>query len=81
MILARVKQNKRITAEDHFQDTRHIVLELPEESGVIYEPGDVVMIQPRNDPVVVEEFIKRYGLEPEMRVKISFDPEQGGQVC
>jgi sulfite reductase alpha subunit-like flavoprotein len=29
-----------------------------------YEPGDIVMIQPRNDPKVVSEFIEKYGLKP-----------------
>jgi len=44
VIISRVIANKRITSEDHFQDTRHIILELPEESEINYEPGDVVMI-------------------------------------
>lgn len=53
--LSKVLSNVRITAEDHFQDTRHIVLEIPEVMK--YEPGDIVMIQPRNNPILIDEFI------------------------
>lgn len=80
VIITKVLENKRITSEDHFQDTRHIVLDLPDELGVRYDPGDVVMVQPRNDPVVIAELIKRYGLKPEQRLVITFDESQTSQV-
>ena len=55
------------------------MLELKEE-GVKYEPGDVVMVQPRNDSEVIAELIRRYGLKPEQRIAITFDEEQSSQV-
>ncbi len=71
VIISRVIRNDRITAEDHFQDTRHIVLDVPKE--LKYEPGDVVMVQPRNDLSVVAEMVRRFGLRPEQKIKITLD--------
>ncbi|KHJ79608.1 flavodoxin [Oesophagostomum dentatum] len=39
-----VVSNKRVTAEDHFQDTRLVSFKMTQS----YEPGDVLMVQPRN---------------------------------
>lgn len=61
VMISTVQANRRLTSDNHFQDTRHIVLKLP--SVVNYEPGDVVMIQPRNDPELIAEFIGRFGLK------------------
>lgn len=36
--MARLAVNRRLTAASHFQDTRHLELDL-EESGISYEPG------------------------------------------
>ena len=63
VMISTVQGNRRLTSDDHFQDTRHIVLKLP--NVVHYEPGDVVMIHPRNDPELIAEFIGRFGLKHE----------------
>ncbi|KAI3614119.1 nadph dependent diflavin oxidoreductase 1 [Moniliophthora roreri] len=52
---ATVKCNKRITAQDWFQDVRH--LEFQFEDDITYEPGDVAIIHPRTNPDQVEEFL------------------------
>jgi sulfite reductase alpha subunit-like flavoprotein len=54
-ILAKVFDNKRITAEDHFQDVRHIELKLP--SKILYRPGDILQIMPENRKEDVDELI------------------------
>ncbi|KAL6740902.1 hypothetical protein Aduo_014210 [Ancylostoma duodenale] len=48
-----VISNNRVTAEDHFQDTRLVSFsssELPQNPNTtqVYEPGDVLMVQPYN---------------------------------
>nr|CAG8461794.1 1193_t:CDS:10 [Entrophospora candida] len=42
---------------DHFQDVRHIELEV-NDSELKYQPGDVVIIHPKNSVKEVDEFIK-----------------------
>ncbi|CAJ0860229.1 7451_t:CDS:10 [Entrophospora sp. SA101] len=44
-------------ANDHFQDVRHIELEV-NDSELKYQPGDVVIIHPKNSVKEVDEFIK-----------------------
>lgn len=48
----KVARNDRITAEDHFQDVRHIVIE--SESLLEYSPGDTLALYPPNDDRSVE---------------------------
>eukprot|EP00347_Sterkiella_histriomuscorum_P012855 403366965 len=76
--LSKVLINERITAEDHFQNTRHIVLQISE--FMTYEPGDIVMIQPQTNADVVKDFISRYNLKPQQILKITVDKDQLGQV-
>lgn len=52
-----VQLNKRITAEDHFQDVRHFSI-IDEESTLNYSPGDTVSLYPTNDPKEVEALIQ-----------------------
>lgn len=47
-----VKQNDRITASDHFQDVRHIAIEL--DLDISYYPGDTISLFPVNDDNSVE---------------------------
>uniref|UniRef100_A0A8R1ICT1 NADPH-dependent diflavin oxidoreductase 1 n=1 Tax=Caenorhabditis japonica TaxID=281687 RepID=A0A8R1ICT1_CAEJA len=51
-----VESNQRVTAEDHFQDTRLVKFEIPANSteSWIYQPGDVLMVRPCN----LEESVK-----------------------
>ncbi|ELR06352.1 hypothetical protein GMDG_07942 [Pseudogymnoascus destructans 20631-21] len=54
-----LKKNIRITAEDHFQDVRHIALEM--EGSIRYEPGDVLTLYPKNFPADVNSLIALQG--------------------
>ncbi|XP_041368250.1 NADPH-dependent diflavin oxidoreductase 1-like [Gigantopelta aegis] len=62
---ARLKTNNRVTSPDHFQDVRHIVLDTT-GSGILFNPGDVVMVHPQNLDDTVEEFILLFGLDRDM---------------
>ncbi|KAL6779182.1 NFR1 [Auxenochlorella protothecoides x Auxenochlorella symbiontica] len=57
-LTARVAATRRMTAPDHWQDVRHLELEVP---GAEYEPGDVLSVLPRQDPAAVVAFIERCG--------------------
>jgi sulfite reductase alpha subunit-like flavoprotein len=59
--LASIVKNQRLTAAGHFQDVRHIELDIS-NSGFQYEPGDVVYIMPRNLREDVEMFLRQMGL-------------------
>ncbi|XP_065155872.1 NADPH-dependent diflavin oxidoreductase 1 isoform X2 [Atheta coriaria] len=48
-----VKENIRMTSDDHFQDVRLIKFACP---GHKYSPGDVLVLRPRNLPSQVAEF-------------------------
>ncbi|PKK76336.1 riboflavin synthase domain-like protein [Rhizophagus irregularis] len=56
-IYARLVKNERITAHDHYQDVRHIEFNI-NSSDFKYEPGDVLVVRPKNIPEEVDEFIK-----------------------
>ena len=56
----RVCRNHRITAKDHFQDTRLLDITF-EGSSIDYEPGDVAVIYPKNDPNMVQAIADRLG--------------------
>lgn len=68
--VATVKENIRLTSEDHFQDTRHIAFELGPESGPQYEPGDILTIWPRQDSSAVNKMLSLYGLRPEAVLEV-----------
>lgn len=79
IVMSKVKENVRLTSDDHFQDTRHLVLDL-QGSNLKYSPGDIIMIQPKNDETEIREFIRRLGYKPEQVLKIDVDREQLGQL-
>jgi len=55
-------ENKRITAENHFQDTRLISFDSSEHiDELAYQPGDVLMIQPRNIQSSIDIALKALG--------------------
>nr|VWO96020.1 Beta-lactamase (EC [Ganoderma boninense] len=56
---ATVVVNRRLTAEDWYQDVRHFEFELPED--VEYDPGDVAVIHPEAMPQDVEAFLSCIG--------------------
>lgn len=60
--------NDRVTAKDHFQDTRH--LKFLAHQPIQYEPGDVCAIIPENLEENTELFIKTLNLDPKQRIAI-----------
>lgn len=63
--MARVSKNQRITATDHFQDVRHVSLNIlpTRRFPGNYGPGDIVTLYPKNFPSDVESLIKLQGWE------------------
>ncbi|KAI8071469.1 hypothetical protein BC940DRAFT_294536 [Gongronella butleri] len=53
-----VQSNTRITAEDHFQDVRHIAMS-NDSDEFSYCPGDIAVIHPQNLPVDVDQFLQQ----------------------
>lgn len=47
LVRGKVVSNHRITAADHFQDVRHLVVETPD--ALDYRPGDTLALYPPND--------------------------------
>ena len=73
MKVGSVIENKRITAEDHFQDVRLIKLKTP---GVEYFPGDVLHLRPKNSEEQVNKFFKVLNdnnvfLDPNLMIHVS----------
>ena len=61
--MARLTTNRRITAEDHFQDVRFVELQLPDTQPLpAYRPGDVVAVHPENRAEDVDHLLERMGL-------------------
>ncbi|SAM07014.1 hypothetical protein [Absidia glauca] len=54
----KVASNDRITAEDHFQDVRHVVL-TNDSPEFRYNPGDIAVITPQNLPQDVDAFLEQ----------------------
>ncbi|ONH69628.1 NADPH-dependent diflavin oxidoreductase 1 [Cyberlindnera fabianii] len=62
IIIASVTDNTRITAEDHFQDVRHLQLSVdPSTTPLTYSPGDTIALYPTNDPREVDLLIEMQG--------------------
>lgn len=59
LFVGKVKQNARITAQDHFQDVRHV--ELESNKAMNYYPGDTVSLYPTNSAKEVEYLIESQG--------------------
>ncbi|KAF2015450.1 sulfite reductase flavo protein alpha-component [Aaosphaeria arxii CBS 175.79] len=71
---AKVLSNARVTAEKHWQDVRHLTLEVPGYHP--YVPGDVLTIYPKNFPNDVDEFLKVTHWESMADVPLKFIPGQ-----
>ncbi|KAL5011405.1 hypothetical protein ScPMuIL_009956 [Solemya velum] len=72
---AKLLSNDRVTAPDHFQDVRLLKLDIS-MSGISYAPGDVVMIQPRNNTAMVNRFVAKLGLKPDSFLLLKpYDPD------
>lgn len=69
--LSKVLENEKITADGHFQDTRKIVLDLAKFDNMIdqknkslFDPGDIIMILPKNDETTITQLIQSFNLDP-----------------
>ncbi|BFZ59483.1 NAPDH-dependent diflavin reductase [Saitoella coloradoensis] len=54
---ATVTKNDRITADDYWQDVRHIVLSIP-SPDLTYDPGDIAVLWPENPRIEVDRLIE-----------------------
>jgi len=76
VISSKITVNKTLTAEDAVKEVRYIELELPEGSNLKYEPGDVAVLLPRNDPDMCKKLADRLGYKYDQYVKLSINPNQ-----
>ena len=67
--MARLVGNERLTAQGHFQDTRHVELDLGQD-GPRYDPGDILTVLPRQDKSAVYELLCLLGMDAEARIRI-----------
>uniref|UniRef100_A0AAX7SEI4 NADPH-dependent diflavin oxidoreductase 1 n=1 Tax=Astatotilapia calliptera TaxID=8154 RepID=A0AAX7SEI4_ASTCA len=67
---ARMVFNRRVTEPSHFQDVRHIELDVT-GSNIEFAAGDVVMMRPCNAPEDVQQFCQLLKLDPETRFTLS----------
>lgn len=76
---ARVIKNERITSKDHFQDTRHIALNV-ENLGIEYAPGDVLCMHPLTPWDTIDDFIGQLGLDRLSKVAIKSTNQDQSEV-
>ncbi len=62
-----MKQNDRMTSPGHFQDVRHLILDVP---GLHYSPGDAIALCPRQSEDSIDTFLKRFNLDGESVISI-----------
>jgi sulfite reductase alpha subunit-like flavoprotein len=76
---AQVLENIRLTAQEHFQDIRHLELRISDPSSStqearIYETGDVLVVRPLNDPEKVDQFLDLVGWTDIADKKLRVEP-------
>jgi sulfite reductase (NADPH) flavoprotein alpha-component len=64
---AKLKTNRKLTAEGSAKDTRHFEIDLA-GSGIVYEVGDSLGVFPTNNPALVEEILGVLGFSGEEQV-------------
>ncbi len=64
---AKLKTNRKLTAEGSAKDTRHFEIDLA-DSGIVYEVGDSLGVFPTNNPALVEEILGVLGFSGEEQV-------------
>jgi sulfite reductase alpha subunit-like flavoprotein len=67
--LAGVAKNERVSAAEHFQDVRHIELDLG-RSGLSYNPGDILGVLPRQSDEAVEQLLCLLGIKKEQWIRV-----------
>ena len=75
-LLARVRTNRRLTAQDHWQDVRHIDFGVDEP--VLYDPGDLLLVLPEQSPSAVAEVLE---VGPAFGCMMTGGLEKGGLSC
>lgn len=68
--MAPLRVNRRLTADGHFQETRHLEFDV-RGSGLSYEPGDALAVFPRTPEADVRALLRRLGLRPRQRLRIT----------
>jgi sulfite reductase (NADPH) flavoprotein alpha-component len=71
---AKLKTNRKLTAEGSAKDTRHFEIDLS-GSGLTYEVGDSLGVFPTNNPALVEEILGVLGFSGEEQV-----PDPNGNI-
>ncbi|KAJ4986378.1 NADPH-dependent diflavin oxidoreductase 1 [Stagonosporopsis vannaccii] len=71
-ITANVSSNERVTPKTHWQDVRHLKLDL--EGSHPYMPGDVLTIYPKNFPSDVDQLLSVMEWTPIADKRIRFTP-------
>lgn len=71
-LTARVSSNERVTPKTHWQDVRHLKLDL--EGSHPYVPGDVLTIYPKNFPSDVDHLLSIMDWTPIADKRIKFTP-------
>lgn len=61
---AEILANQRITSREGWRDVRHVEISLA-GSGIDYQPGDALAVQPRNPPALVAEWLQVLGFDGE----------------
>ncbi|GAA5795345.1 hypothetical protein HPULCUR_000701 [Helicostylum pulchrum] len=74
-----VKQNTRITAQDHFQNVRHVEL-TSDHPDFKYEPGDIAVMMPQNLVPEVEIFLDQLGWSEHADKLIEITPSNEDHV-
>lgn len=72
----RVKENRRLTPVDYDRNIFHIEFDLG-DSGLTYKIGEALGIHADNDEAQVDDFVRRYGLDPDEVVLVPAREEAG----
>ncbi|EDQ91424.1 uncharacterized protein MONBRDRAFT_14947 [Monosiga brevicollis MX1] len=62
--------NKRVTPQSHFQDVRHVAVDISQQPGLTYRPGDVAYIMPQNRRAVVDELLAWMGVDGDVVLEL-----------
>ena len=73
--LTKISKKNLLTAADHDQEVYYIELEDKKEKGFRYRPGDVAIIQPRNNQKICSLLIEIMGLDANHQIKIKLNPD------
>ncbi|HXK00433.1 MAG TPA: assimilatory sulfite reductase (NADPH) flavoprotein subunit, partial [Buchnera sp. (in: enterobacteria)] len=68
--LASLSTNKKITGRNSTRDVRHIEIDIS-NSGIRYQPGDVLGVWYENDPYLIKEFLKLLNIKEDFKITIN----------